>query len=430
MTPTDLDNWISKINGFDIKYIDESADNYLFSADVYGKEETFFILHAEKTGEYRITLKYDEDDNGNPVIVKDDSYGNYIVKFYVNGSFGQENENMRLEGNGNGGIRSQILSMTAGDDFIFSVSSIDGREHYSVDFVMAYANMPSTTPASGDETYTLTYADIDEAILSFTPDKSGKYKITSLSDENDPKIIVYSAGTNSPIYNEDGTPMGDDNSGDGNNFSYTENVQQQHIGITYYYHIFINKTATTRLDVKIERIGNADEDPEVVTDIAKVEATLVKQSKQQGTWTPLAQENKVVEKNGEYFVTVNGIEYKVYAAITKNLGGAEYSFATIESMGPEDVRPGDNGSSSSDGKKNDYLTVYELNSSTQRYNYTDFIKTYSEYCDEADGVYPLNGELKLFIERYMANHWADIVDEPDAKNPPSNMLALACGYFA
>lgn len=433
MTDEQYNYWASIVNleGV-ITAIRDTDDNYLYTLDAYGSEEKYYILHAEKTGEYTLTFKYDEDENGNPVLVNGNKQGNYVIKFYVNGNYGEENVDMRLTGSENGGSRAQVLSMNAGDDFIFSVSSIDEREHYSVDFVLAYSKLAVTAQASDEGTYTLTYNDIDEAVLAFAPTKSGKYKIYSIDGEHDPRLVLYGLGTNGPAYNNDGTPVGDDNSGEGNNFEYIENVPKDYIGNTYSYHVFIDEAATTNVRVKIDRIGDAEETIITTTDVV-AGATLTKQSKQDGTWHWLDDNDAVTEKNGEYFVTVNGTERKVYVAITKNIyetGDVAYSFATTEYMGTAQVRPGEDQSDTpSNQRLNSNLTVYEIGSVTQRYNYTSFIETYAEYCDGDDGVYPMNTELKTFVERYMNAHWTSWVDNPDLNNPPK-FLPFACGYFA
>lgn len=431
MTDEQFDYWDERVNGSVITRISKDNDNYLFNAQTHGSEETFFILKAEKAGRYTMTLKSDEDEHGAPL-----PKTNYLIKFYVNNSFGQENDSMRLSGTNNNGNQSQVMSLKSGEIFIFSVSSLDGRENYSVDFVIAYSKEAVTTEAFDEGTFLLSFNDINEAVLAFKPPKSGKYQITSLSDTYDPRIVLYAFG---PAYDEDGNLIGDDNSGEGKNFSYVEHIQESYTGNTYTYHIFIDSAITTNLSVKIERIGDAD--PEIVINVteAEVKATLVKQEKQSGSWKWLDENDSVTEKDGKFFVNVDGSEKQVYVAIKKDIydkGDVKYSFATVESLLPEGGQPpvGEDGSGASGGQPstggNGKLTVYEIGSRVQKYNYTNFVKTYAGYCNSYDGVYPMNEELKTFVERYMSNWWTDYFDNPDADNPPANLLQFACGYFA
>ncbi len=417
-----LNEWVNALNSSALTRIDPNADNYIYPFDVYGSEETFFILHAAKSGSYTINMRRDENSKT----------GNYLVKFYVQDSYGNENTSMRLDGSVDMGNRTQHLSMSSGEKWIISVSSIDHREHYSVNMAISYNKEPATTAAVTEGSYTLTYTDIDEAIFTFSPTVRGEYTLSLESTENSPRYLVYSYATGKPIDDFDPDKSYYENAKE---FPYVEIIPESFVGNTFIYHVFIDKTTTTTVRLKVEKTGDANDDTKPVeVPKAQVTAKLVQQEKQSGTWKWLPTDGSVIpfERDGEYFVNVDGKEYKAFTAITKNFYDLTYSFATIEYMGEGNHTPGEDDNNDDESglqpdKQNSYLTV---GSGANAINYDDFVKAYSEKCHPDDGVYALNSELKAFTERYMNQRWTNHFVEVDVKNPPAQPWLIACGYFA
>ena len=102
----------------------------------------------------------------------------------------------------------------------------------------------------------------------------------------------------------------------------------------------------------------------------------------------------------------------------------EYSFSTVELFGDDG---GNIGGGDSDGRKNTNLTVYEdLTKRDIDWNYTEFIAKYAKLVN-SDGVYEVNAELKLFLERYLNQRYTDITSDTAKPNQP---WLLGCGYYA
>lgn len=317
-------------------------------------------------------------------------------------------------------------------------------------------------------THTLTF-DVDTAILAFkTPDKStpidqppavsdgGIYEITSDSDLFDLKIEYY------PFFNDSASPekVEDDISETNKNFKFTLEVPPSMSGNTYYFKVRIK----SRLDggdivypsqahITIVRTGNATDNFSPKLDMSATATE--KYATQSGTFTFLPHDgNFQIAKDGDkYTVTIDGHTYDLAVAITKTIRGISYSYSTVEYFG-EGGRPSgpdDSGSGSGSGddelpdkpsaeRQNTKLTLYSDVSKGEdkdnpKYNYTPFIEAYSKLCN-ADGVYLVNEELKTFLERYNAQHGADLlfaleglVDEQMPAGYKTQWW-LACGYYA
>ena len=108
------------------------------------------------------------------------------------------------------------------------------------------------------------------------------------------------------------------------------------------------------------------------------------------------------------------------------------SQAVRQSAGPavreaEPAAAGNIGGGDSDGRKNTNLTVYEdLSKRDIDWNYTEFIAKYAKLVN-SDGVYEVNAELKLFLERYLNQRYTDITSDTAKPNQP---WLLGCGYYA
>ena len=479
MTDEQFDVWDTEMNGgLDSFYISALRDNYLFEAETFGAEETFYILHADKTGTYTVTLKPDV------LVGTTTPSGNYIVKFYHVNSYDTYDTTRTLNGTENGGKKSTSLPMTEGEDWIFSVTSVDHRDRYTVPIAIAFNREPLTQAASGAGNYTLTFNDNNEAVLQFTPSVSGMYTISLVGEHaNNPKYIAYSRATQKPLnpidkdltlYEQaDAFPIEANYPDD--YFAKDENGKPDGSGSeTLLYHIFLDKVTTTSVQIKIERTGDAEPLlPEVDERDVPVPTGLSKQTfaedyesytyewhwlEADGTQTP-------VEKDGKWVVEINEVEYEVYMAITKNFDEQIYSFATTEYVGADSSTPSEGEGEGSDNtesggiqdeRQNNRLVVRDLNDNTIAYNYRNFVAEYAKFASKAekpaqgqdesdnaykarldkfdayasatDGVYALNADLKTFAERYMNNQWVNIIN-PTLFSKPAQPWLLACGYF-
>ena len=123
-------------------------------------------------------------------------------------------------------------------------------------------------------------------------------------------------------------------------------------------------------------------------------------------------------KDGKWYVNVNGAEKALVVAITKDLNNQEYSFTSIEYLADGKIH---------DKRVNANLTVYE-DTTTQdtQWNYTNFIDQYKDYVN-SDGVYEVNDELQLFLERYMNQYFHNFTG---GQTKPAQPWLLGCGYYA
>ncbi len=348
--------------------------------------------------------------------------------------------------------------MVEGAEYVFSISSKDTeRDKYTLPFSISYSKEPAIQSATGTGSYVLAYDNINEAVLNFKPTMQGTYRITATGDY-DTKLIAYSNATDTPLTATEANKftttdvngnlvIGDDNGGaDGKNFSYEENVPVYYVGNTFVYHIFVPNNISTSIGVKIERIG--DSTPifvEKETKVISAPDNLTKQSTPSGDWNWLPYDGSVKapeKKDDGWFVTVDGVERKVYVAITKNFAGLDYSFSTVEYMGMGSIKPEDKPGDKPEGdgdiglqpdKQNTYLTVWDgepaVNNKVTYYDFSKYVEQYAKFVND-DGTYEYNASLETFVKMYMNTHWANHFMSADPNNPPKAVYMLACGYYA
>lgn len=309
---------------------------------------------------------------------------------------------------------------------------------------------------SGPGDYTIEF-ETDTALLIFitpmsatperpSPTDGGIFEICSHTSEYDVEIIHYARlADNSEIEGSD------DDSGEGKNFKYTLEVPPSYTGNYYYFKIKIKSKIgggeveyPTQVPIAITRIGNAEEN---FSPVYEKNATATEKYADQngktfhfllGNNNSISEEDFTIEeKNGGYYVNIDGTEYELVVAITKNICSLPYSYATIEYMGAGSVVPGgpnsDDGMSStpSDTRQNSYLTLYTDPSKGEdktnpRLNYTPFIEQYATLCN-SDGVYKLNAELKEFVEKYYIQHSQDFIF---GLGLAEGCWLISCGYYA
>ena len=302
---------------------------------------------------------------------------------------------------------------------------------------------------SGPGDYTIEF-ETDTALLIFitpmsdtperpSPTDGGIFEICSHTSEYDVEIIHYARlADNSEIEGSD------DDGGDGKNFKYTLEVPPSYTGNYYYFRIKIKSKLDggevvypTEVPITIRRIGNAEENFSPV--VPQAATATEKYSEQSGEFHFLIGDNNsiseedftIIEKNGGYYVNIDGIERELVVAIKKNLKGLPYSYATIEYMGEGSSGDDEMPSTPSDTRQNNYLTLYTDPSKGEdrnnpKLNYTPFIEQYATLCN-SDGVYKLNSELKAFIERYYASHAQDFIF---SLNLEECCWLISCGYYA
>ena len=415
--------WDTALNDYALPVIrfDKTADCYVYTADVGAGEEVFFRINAPKTGSYTIGSKSGND---------------YVIQFY-NNDLTYVDTSLTISSASNNGNNIQRMRIEEGKTLTFSVKS-ESRKAAKVEVLVCLpVPEPETVTATAVGTYTLKFDKFNMAILNFvtSPDGNGfgqgVYKISSdLQNTYDVMIIEYSV-TGNPVAGNGDLPepytdySGNDNgAGDGLNFVFTNSFPTSYLGNTIPYHIIIKDAVINypvEINVTIERTGDAIE-TQIVTETATAHVD-TKYANQTGTFTWMPTNNSVEpyrKADGNWYVQVDGQEKALVVAITKKLSGQAYSFANVEYFGEES---GEN-SEPTATKQNSKLTVYDLDSSTTRWDYANFIKQYEGYVSD-DGVYQVNDELKLFLERYMANNFADFTN-----NKPAQPWLLGCGYYA
>ncbi len=428
--------WDAALNDeyLSIKRFDKTGDCYVYTAEFAAKEEVFYKIHAPKTGSYTIGSK-----NGN----------NYSIQFcYDDLTYGDSS--LTITSDMNNGNNVQKMQIKKGETLTFSVKSLD-RKAGAVDVLVCLpVPEPIVTTATAEGTYTLNFEEYHIAYLNFITSqgiRAGKYEITSLSDNYDVMVVEYANGY--PVYDEDsnlpapyeGYAGNDDGAKDGKNFVYTNNLTVSYVGNTFQYRVIIKDEIINypvTIDVKIERTGDADQEIEVTqkTAVAHVDTRYFDQ---EGTFTWMPTDGSLEpyrKDDGNWYVQVNGVEKALVVAITKTIRNQVYSFATVEYFGGGKGQGNENNEPAKE-RQNNNLTVYEdLTTLDTTWNYTGFIETYAGRLENgkyvggytnSDGVYQVNDELKLFLERYMNQHCADITGSTTV---PAQPWLLGCGYYA
>lgn len=430
-------SWDEKLNNSLVTRFDITGNNYAYTANVSAGKEVFFSFTAPKTGSYTIGSKGVNDPNDPKKDISD-----YEIKFYAN-DISYFDSGLTIDSKTNSGNNIQQMRVEKGEKLTFSVTTSSGNAGI-IDFLICQpVPAPISTNAVDPGDYTVTFEDYHTAILNFKPTKSGVYTVTSDTDL-DVQLVTYANGRPIPLV--DGATndltgdfeglVGDDNSKDGRNFKYNEVVKNSYVGNTYSYHIMIkdaNISYPAQVKIKIERTADAPDEIQVIHKTATTDVSK-KYEDQQGafTWMPADGSIETVEENGLWYAVVDGVKKPLVAAITKKLMGLadgrpielEYSFSTVELFGDDG---GNIGGGDSDGRKNTNLTVYEdLTKRDIDWNYTEFIAKYAKLVN-SDGVYEVNAELKLFLERYLNQRYTDITSDTAKPNQP---WLLGCGYYA
>lgn len=456
MSAEKLDEWDKLANSYSdeapVTRFDRTADCYDFTTDFIPEgKKIYYYFTADKEGTYNFISK--------------GQY--YTVEFFGNNLGNEALLTTKSTHESSNTCEMVELPLKEGEKYYFSYS-IPERSNDPSD------NDPDEHPLSGTRefmiakpvagtrrhevtepgNYDITF-ETDTALLIFitpmsatperpSPTDGGIFEICSHTSEYDVEIIHYARlADNSEIEGSD------DDSGEGKNFKYTLEVPPSYTGNYYYFKIKIKSKIgggdveyPTQVPIAITRIGNAEENFSPVEN--QVATATEKYAEQSGEFHFLIGDNNsisesdftIIEKNGGYYVNIDGTERELVVAIKKNLKGLPYSYATIEYMGAGSVEPGgSNGdempSAPSETRQNSYLTLYTDPSKGEdktnpRLNYTPFIEQYATLCN-SDGVYKLNAELKEFVERYYASHAQDFIF---SLNLEECCWLISCGYYA
>ena len=438
LNDADIAIWDEALNDniLGTKRFDKNGDCYVYTATFAATEEVFFKIHAPKTGAYTIGSKKGND---------------YVIQFYSD-DLSYVDNSLTIRSDTNNGNNVQDMRIEEGKTLTFSVKS-PNRKAGTVE-VLVCLPVPEPTIVNVNKvgTYTLTFNDYNTAILNFATGDgagAGKYEITSLSDTYDVMLVEYVNSYPALDDNSDlpapytGYAGNDNGAKDGRNFVHTKNLTVSYVGNTFQFRIIIKDEIINypvTIDVKIERTGDAT--PEIVvtknTAVAHVDT---KYADQEGTFTWMPTDGSLVpyERDGKWYVNVKGEEKALVVAITKAIRGQVYSFANVEYFGEEsgeDSKP-------TPHKQNHNLTVYaDMVALDTTWDYCGFIEKYAGYTEKdeegnviaehegfvnGDGVYQVNDELKLFLERYMNQHFHNVTG---STSKPAQPWLLGCGYYA
>lgn len=450
-------NIASDYNSNNLEIFNPNVDSYQFTTNVAYGEEKIYTFVPEYTATYSVYIHPDYKNSRNAGYLIS-MLGNDIGDNLQTPDFGNTSLN-----NGTGKI---LFYATENVPVYFSCSKLtDNTSTY--DFIISkpdFSQEVFATTVPGD--YELTMRS-NSQYLTFSPNMSGVYEITSKTNDYDTKLQMLSNSLD--VLDED------DNGGDGKNFKFKVEVQDSYVGNTYRFRIFVNKLDGSEVEypavlpVSITRTGDAK--PEESIKIIPVTTTNTQKFSGNGqfNWLPLDGSIRPHEDgNGNWYVTVNNTEKRLLVAISKNLydgrtlstppaegstpgdtTDTSISFATIQYMGGDTATP--NGSGEDNGIKNNYLTVTEADlSGSTRYDYTALINTYSGYengkpvagaglCN-SDGLYYVNAELHLFLTRYFAygpksngegnvysSHGHSLISVFDSN--ASQILDNGCGWY-
>ena len=455
MSDEKLNEWDELANGLLVKRFDRTADCYDFTTDTIPEgKKIYYYFTADEEGEYRF--------------ISSGKY--YTVEFYGSSLGSVQKTASSIHGSTNT-CEMTKLQLKADEKCYFSYSippragtiadpddhELTGTRNFMIAKPVATAKQYEITAPAEHEEYDISF-DTDTSIITFktpasaTPDNpsptdGGIFEIKSNTDIYDVKLEYYAYLTDNSSTPDD---EADDISDTDKNFSYTLTVPPSYAGNSYYFKIIIK----SRLDgaeieypaevpITITRTGNAKDNFSPVVD--QHATATEKYPEQQGTFRFLLGNNysikesdfNIVQRDGGYYVNIDGTEHELVVAITKNISRLPYSYATIEYMGGGSANPGGSGggdelpSTPSQTKQNSYLTLYtdpaiREDKNNPKLNFAPFIEEYSDLCN-GDGVYKLNDELKAFIEKYYIHHSEDFKFGLELSEC---CWLVSCGYYA
>ncbi len=436
MTEEEINKTALEINGEYalITIFDPERESYKFHADVEDGKEIFYSFTPAASGYYSM-------------FIGDKKSKNHDIRFLGTDIDSADYQQITL----NSGTGREDLSLQKDETYFISCSTTDGKNG-SYDFILSMPDFHLKTDAIKVGTNEIEMF-ADSQLLSFSPTEPGVYTVSTSESELDTELVAL-AVTNNPLVDDDGNVIGDDDSGEGKNFSFEETAQgeliyesnssepQWLVRQTYNYKIIIRNLDGSKatgfpktVTVRVEKTGEVER-PKPIP-VTTVTATATEKYTETGSFIQLGVDKAVTPtlgKDGYYYVDINGTPKKLLVAITKNIRTLTYSFATIEYMG-------ESGDTPMSEKQNNYLTVYEdIETQDARLNYTVFIEAYATLCN-GDGVYPVNEELKSFLEHYfaykitsegkplMTQQYGNVINTLNLYVAPGNEWLVACGFY-
>lgn len=269
-----------------------------------------------------------------------------------------------------------------------------------------------TFTAEGTKEITVISAE-NYATVNLTPSVTGKYEITS-EGNYDTKIECYA--TNGIKFDED------DNSGEGNNFKYTAVVEVVST-TTATYRIYVKSGAAfpATFNIKVTRTGDIEisEGPEEVN----VQATEIGDTAYAGTglfeYVDLSVAQTAVLGTDGYYHLGTAEGPVLVAKLAQNFRNFGVFTTENPSEGGRAAIP--------------YFVIiktFDNGEPTGIYNYIEFLTAYSAKCN-IDGVYPVNGEIKLLLERWSALNINEHTFGIEALGTiaKGNEWLIPCGYY-
>ena len=458
MSPEKLAEWDKVANYYDedgsdaeIIRFNTKAECYDFTTDTIPEgKKIYYYFTADKDGEYRFISK-----------------GKYYTVEFYGSKLGDVQMTTKSEHESTNTCEMVPLELKAGRKYYFSYSiparvvDTDNPDTHELtgtrEFMIAKPVAGTKThEANGAGSYNIDF-ETDTALLVFNtpenanpgnplPTEGGVFEIRSNTNLYDVKLEYYA------YYNQSSNKLpdevADDISETDKNFLFTISVPPSFAGNKYYFKIIIKSKLDggeveypTTVPITITRTGNAEEN---VSPVEYQHATATaKYAEQTGkTFHYLIGDNKtikennftIVQKDGGYFVNIDGTEYELVVAIKKNLPKLPYSYATVEYMGDNGTGEDDSVDQSTETRQNNYLSLYDdpakgEDKNNTKLNYTPFIEEYATICN-SDGVYALNTELKNFLIKYYEHHWHDFGYVIGFENQSDCCWLLSCGYYA
>ena len=362
---------------------------YSYISSFAANQAKYYSFTAHKTGEYVIYCK----TAGAAFAVNSSS----TIIDYTNG------DTFEVES-----ATAHAYSVTKGNTVYFSVTA---KNAGNLQFVIA---APDKNPDSSSievteaGTHEITVVSAAKyATIIFSPSQDGVYEISS-EGAFDTKVEYFANASTMFKTGED------DDSGEGNNFKLGE-IEFKEVGPTCAFRVYVKEGATfpAVFNVKIVRTGDAEKP------VIRVPQNMVPEEigtdKYAGTGTfnyvDLSSEQTIVKgEDGYYHLDdVNG------AVLVVKLG---VSFRNNFSSLPMVVDGGES------------LYIPDHNDATVAWNYLEFANAYAALTND-DGVYPVNDELKLMLERW-ATHFINEFTFGLASLgtiAEGNEWLIPCGYY-
>lgn len=370
--------------------------HYLFDCEFAANQTKYFAFTAYRTGDYAIYCKVSAAEFR-------------LCSEKTDFTHAAEYEASTSMANAIRGVRGNKVYFSA-------KAATAGR----LQFVVAGpANNLSSEVALAEGTHSITVADANSyATITLKPTSTGKYELTSLGNF-DTRVECY-AGNGVKFAEYDG-------GGEGKNFKCTTIIEQLGtLGDVYRVYVKGDATFPATFEIKLTKTGEIDSDVNPEQQNVKAEqAKAPFDGKGAYSYVDLsAPQTVVLGEDGYYRLGVADGPVLV-AKLTKAFRG----FGAFVTVDPKpDPKPS--------GKATiPYYVIFKTyddnGKTTGNYNYISFIEAYAPKCN-FDGVYPVNAEIKLMLERWAAQNINEYTFGIDALGQiaKGNEWLIPCGYYS